>query len=88
MLCSVASKSTGGHIFTHKTKSSELENLYLGPAVLHVIYYYIHVILNERDIYTEQADISSGQLFAPMRPLIGQLLANQQDTGRKELGAP
>lgn len=46
----------------------------------------IHVKLNDRDIFTQQDDISSGQHFAPMRPLIGQLLANQQETGRRELG--
>lgn len=47
-----------------------------------------YVKLTGRDIFTQQADISSGQLFAPMRPLIGQLSANQQETGRKSLGDP
>lgn len=27
-------------------------------------------------------------VLSPMRPLIGQLSANQQETGRKELGDP
>lgn len=47
-----------------------------------------YVKLNGTDVTAQLADISFGQPFAPMRPLIGQLSANLLETGRKRLRAP
>lgn len=48
---------------------TETENVWLVDSAL----YCVNGKLNGKDICTQQADIFSGQLFAPMRPLIGQL---------------